>query len=203
MYEQTLDMFESMGDLQRLLFIPIYMIGTILFVPIGLLNIAAGVIFGVPLGFIVVSIATVVTEAIEFQAGRHLTRGWALKKVASNKGIRALYDTVCEGGWKGVVLIRLSTILPFSVVNYTLGLSRIRFLHYLAASWIGMTPGILVSVGLGALVGRIIFEGDRHKTAAEWILFVIGAIATIIITIYAGLAAKKAFNTQCSAVSQV
>ena len=203
MYEYILNTFESLGAYQALVFVPMYMLGTLRFVPIGLLNLAAGVLFGVPLGFILVSIATVVTEAIEFEAGRHLTRGWILKKIASNKKIQAVYDMVGEGGWKAVILVRLSAILPFSVVNYTLGLSKIRFGHYLAASWIGMMPGILVSVFLGAFVGRIVFEGDRQKSTAELILLVVGAIATFVITIYASVAVKKAFDTEGPGVSQV
>ncbi len=194
MFEQTLNMFEGFGFFRPFVFILIYLIGTVLFVPTVVLSLGAGILFGVPMGFFLVSVSSVMSESGFFLAGRYLSRGWLLKKVATNKKTQALYDSVAEGGWKMVVLVRLSAVLPFSVVNYALGLSKIRFSHYLAASWIGMIPGILLNVYLGSFVGRIILEGHRQKTPAEWILFVVGLIVTLVMTIYATVVVKKVLD---------
>lgn len=187
-------MFEGLGFFRPFVFIPVYLIGTVLFVPTVVLSLGAGILFGVPMGFFLVSVSSVISEAGFFWAGRYLSRKWVLKKVATSKKTQALYDAVAEGGWKMVILVRLSAILPFSFVNYALGLSKIRFSHYLAASWIGMIPGILLNVYLGSFVGRIMLEGHRQKNPAEWILFAIGLVATLIMTIYASAVVKKVLD---------
>ncbi len=194
MPEHILNLFDSLGAFRPWVFILIYMIATTFFVPTIVFNLIAGVLFGVPAGFLLVSFSSVISEGGLFLAGRYLSRGWILKKVATTKKTQALYDAVAEGGWKMVILVRLSTALPFSVVNYALGLSQIRFSHYLAASWIGMIPGMLLNVYMGALVGRIIFEGHRQKTPAEWILFAVGLIVMLVMTIYASVVVKKVLD---------
>ena len=195
MFEQTLNMLEGLGFFRPFVFIPIYVVGTMLFVPTIVLNLAAGILFNVPMGFLLVSISSVISEAGFFLAGRYLSRGWILKKIATNKKIQALYDAVAERGWKMVLLVRLSAVLPFSLVNYALGLSQISFSHYLAASWIGMIPGILLYVCLGSFLGRIVLEtGQRKKTSAEWALFAVGLLATLVMTIYASAVVKKVLD---------
>ena len=194
MFEQILNMFEGLGFFKPFAFIPIYIIGTVLFVPTAVHSVGAGILFGVPMGIFLVSISPLISEGGFFLAGRYLSRAWVLKKVATNKKTQALYDAVAEGGWKMVVLIRLSAVLPFSLVNYALGLSKIRFSHYLAASWIGMIPGILLNVYLGSFAGKIILDGHRQKNPAEWILFAVGLIATFAVTIYASVIVKKVLD---------
>ena len=194
MFEQILNMLEGFGFFRPFAFIPIYVIGTMLFVPTVVLSLGAGVLFGVPMGFFLVSVSSLISEGGFFLAGRYLSRAWVLKKVAANKKTQALYDAVAEGGWKMVVLVRLSAVLPFSLVNYALGLSKIRFSHYLAASWIGMVPGILLNVYVGSFVGKIILDGHRQKSPAEWILFAVGLIAMLAMTIYASVVVKKVLD---------
>ncbi len=194
--EHALKIMESLGPFGPLVFVPLFILATTLFFPGALLVLAAGALFGVPLGFALVSVSCVLSAGMVFLAGRHLSRGWILKKVASHKKIKALDDAVAEKGWRMVFLLRLTSVLPFPLLNYALGLSKIRFKEYILASWIGMMPGTLLYVYLGSFAGKTLFTpGEKKNTAAEWVFFALGLIVTLGVTVYATLIVKKALKT--------
>lgn len=190
--EQIFNGVASLGFFAPLEFIPIYMIGTALFVPTAVLTLAAGALFGVPMGFAVALTASLLASSGGFLAGRYLSRGWILKKVAANEKIRAVDDAVSKKGWRLVLLLRFSAILPFTVLNYGLGLSSIRFKDYFYASVIGSIPGTLLYVYLGSLAGKMVFEGDpMQKTPLELAFIAFGLAATLAMGIYSTAIVKK------------
>ena len=194
--EQILNSVAAIGFFAPMAFVPIYIIGTILFVPTALLTLAAGALFGVPIGFAVTLASLLASASGVFLAGRNLSREWVIKNVASNKKIQALDNLVAEKGWKIVLLLRLSAIFPFTILNYGLGLTKIRFKHYMLASLIGMVPGTLVYVYLGSLAGIMIFETHlKQKSPIEWALIALGLAATLGLAIYSTLTVKKSFRT--------
>ena len=100
-------------------------------------------------------------------------------------------DAVAKEGWKTVALLRQTAILPFSMMNYALGLSKITFKSYVLASWIGMMPGQILYVYLGSIAGEMVLEGhQRQKTITEWVFFALGLIVTIGMGIYAAKRVK-------------
>lgn len=194
--EQILNGVAALGFFAPAAFVFIYLIGTVLFVPTVIFALAAGALFGVPMGFVVASASSLAVASGGFWMGRNLSRGWILKKVASNKQIRALDDAVAERGWKFVLLLRLSAILPFTILNYALGLSRVRFKDYFSASLIGLIPGTLLYVYLGSLAGKMVFENDlMQKSPIEWVLIGSGLAVTLLMAVYSTLVVKKAFKT--------
>ena len=196
-FEHLLLTVQTMGALGALVFIPLYILGTLLFIPIAVLMPVAGALFGLPLGFTLVSIASLMSAGCVFLSGRHLSRKWILKKIGSNPKIHALDEALASGGWKVVLLARLSTILPFSVMNYAFGLSKIRFKHYMFATWIGMMPSVLMYVYLGSFTKEIVLDGGHSKkTPAEWALFILGIAMTLGITLYATFFIKNILRIQ-------
>ena len=62
-----------------------------------------------------------------------------------------------EQGWKIVLLLRLSPVVPFNVQNYLFGITRIGFAQYALATAIGILPGASLFISIGAFGhGRII-----------------------------------------------
>ncbi len=195
-FKQILSTLGSLGPLGPLAFIPLYVIGTLILVPTSFMNLAAGALFGLPIGFVLASLASLTSAAGVFLAGRYLSRKWLLKKIVSNKKIMALENAITKEGWKMVLLLRFSFIVPFSVMNYSLGLSKIHFKHYILASWLGMTPATFLYVYLGSFAGKIVFEnGQRQTTLFEWIFFVFGLAMTLGGTLYAASIVKKTLQT--------
>ncbi len=196
MLEQILNSVAALGFFAPLVFVPISIIGTTLFVPTVLLALAAGAVFCVPMGFAVALASSLAGASGGFLAGRYLSRAWVLRNAASHKKLKALDNAVAKKGWKIVLLLRLSAIFPFMLLNYGLGLSKIRFRHYILASSIGMIPGTLLYVYLGSLAGKMVFQADHtHKTPIEWAFIAFGFSATLGIAVYSALIVKKALQT--------
>ena len=96
-----------------------------------------------------------------------------------------------------VGLTRLSPVFPFTLLNYAYGVTRVKFTHYVLASWIGMMPGTILFVYVGSL-GKAAASSEG-KSALEWTFYGVGLLATIIVTIYVTKIAKQALNKKIEA----
>lgn len=180
--ESTVD---SLGIAGILLFAAVYVIAAVAFVPGSALTLAAGAIFGLPGGFIVVSLSATIAAAISFLIARHLARGAVHQMAAGSPTFAAVDAAIGEGGWRIVLMLRLVPVFPFSAGNYLLGLTPIRFWHYVLASWIGMMPGTFLYVYFGH-VGRAGLDaaaGTGARSPLEWTLVVVGLLAALAVTV--------------------
>jgi uncharacterized membrane protein YdjX (TVP38/TMEM64 family) len=170
-----------------LLFILVYIIATVLFFPASILTIGDGFVFGVLLGTIVVSIAATAGAALAFLIARYLARNQIEHKIADNPRFEQIDRAIGERGAKLVFLLRLSPVIPFNLSNYFYGLTSVKFWSYVLASWIGMLPGTLLYVYLGA-AGKAGLSGAAGETSGrspwEYGLFGVGLIATVIVTVW-------------------
>ena len=101
--------------------------------------------------------------------------------------------SVARGGWKIVGLLCLSPVVPFNVLNYAFGVTRVSLRDYVIASWIGMMPGTLLYVYLGSVAGDLAGAGGRaSRTPAEWAFYAVGLVATIAVTVFVTRLARRA-----------
>jgi uncharacterized membrane protein YdjX (TVP38/TMEM64 family) len=121
-----------------LAFILLYAIGTVLFFPGSLLTLAGGAIFGPVLGTFYNLTAATLGAALAFLIARYLAADWVEQKTAGR--LKQLKIGVEKEGWRFVAFVRLVPLFPFNLLNYALGLTRIRFTHYIMASYICMLP---------------------------------------------------------------
>jgi uncharacterized membrane protein YdjX (TVP38/TMEM64 family) len=178
------------------IFIVVYVIATVLFAPGSILTIGAGFVFGLSLGVVAVSIGSVIGASLAFLISRYLARSKIESLANKNEKFKAVDRAIGEQGWKLVFLLRLSPLIPFSLSNYLYGLTAVRFWSYVLASWIGMLPGTVLYVYLGAF-GKAGFEsaaGERTKSPAEWAFLVIGLIATLAVTLWVTKIARDAIK---------
>ena len=127
-----------------------YVIAPILLIPGSLLTLGAGFLYGRFWGTVLVSPASVLAAAIAFALGRTALRERVDQRIASDPRLRAIDAAVGEKGFRVVLLLRLSPVVPFSLLNYALGATRVRFWTYVGASVLGMLPGTFLYVSLGA-----------------------------------------------------
>jgi uncharacterized membrane protein YdjX (TVP38/TMEM64 family) len=118
------------------------------------------------------------------------------KKISSNEKFQAIDDAVAREGWKIVGLTRLSPVFPFNLLNYAYGLTRVSLRDYFFASWVGMMPGTIMYVYIGSLAGEVAKLGSegRTRTSAEWALYIVGLIATVVVTVLITLIARAALR---------
>ncbi|MCC5877050.1 MAG: TVP38/TMEM64 family protein [Candidatus Sumerlaeia bacterium] len=192
----ALEWIEGLGFVGYAVFAMIYAIFTVLFLPGFILTVGGGAVFGVVGGFIAVSVGSTVGACVAFLLGRFFARGMIEARVAGNARFAAIDRAVGARGWKIVFLTRLSPIFPFNLINYAYGLTNIPFWHYALASWIGMMPGTLLYVYIGAIAGdaAAAAAGTGGAGPAEWAMRIVGLIATAIVTVYITMTARKALN---------
>lgn len=181
---------EQQGFWGCAIFILAYAVATVLFFPGSLLTIGAGLAFGLWRGFPVVSAGATLGAALAFLVARYFIRGRVEKTARQNPKFSAIDDAIGREGWKMVMLLRLSPLLPFNLSNYLYGVTKIRFWPYVGASWVGMLPGTFLYVYLGAAGKEAATVGSAGPW--KWLLFGAGLIATIFVTIWISRLAKKA-----------
>ncbi|WOO42802.1 TVP38/TMEM64 family protein [Rubellicoccus peritrichatus] len=188
---------ESLGWAGWFIYILVYIAATVLFLPGSVITLAAGFLFGVVWGTAAVSIGSVVGASLAFLISRHLARDQFAAKLESNAKFKSIDKAIGKQGGKIVFLLRLSPVIPFNISNYLYGLTAVKFWHYVLASWIGMLPGTILYVYLGA-IGKAGLEAatgeDTGTTTGQYIIYAIGLIATIVATIYITKIARKALN---------
>ncbi len=196
-FRDTLAWISGLGSVAPLIFIAIYILACVLLLPGAILTLGAGVVFGVVKGSIVVSIGSTLGATCAFLVGRYLARGWVSGKISGNEKFKAVDEAVAQEGWKIVLLTRLSPVFPFNLLNYTFGLTKVSLKQYFLASWIGMIPGTIMYVYIGSLAGDLasLGTGGRTRTTGEWILYGIGLLATVAVTIFVTRIAKKALTS--------
>jgi uncharacterized membrane protein YdjX (TVP38/TMEM64 family) len=167
-----------------------------LVLPGSIITLAAGFLFGVVVGTAVVSLASVTGASLAFWLGRTLARGLVEKRLAGNARFRALDQAVAAGGFKIVLLTRLSPLFPFTLLNYAFGLTQVRFRDYFLASWIGMLPGTVMYVYLGSTVTKLadVAAGKVEGGPARLVLFFVGLAATVVVTVYVTRLARRALR---------
>jgi len=169
-----------------ILFIAAYIVATVLLLPASILTVGAGFVFGVFLGAVTVSIASTTGAALAYLIARYVARDQIEQKLGSNQRFKQVDRAIGELGPKLVFLLRLNPLIPFNLSNYLYGLTAVKFWPYVLASWIGMLPGTLLYVYLGA-AGKAGLSGAASQSSGrspwEYLLFGIVLVATVIVTV--------------------
>jgi len=187
---QGLDWVRQLGPWGPVLFIGLYIAATVLFLPGSVLTLGAGAIFGVVWGSVYASIASTLGATAAFLVGRYLAREAIARRIEGNARFAAVDRAVETEGWKIVGLTRLSPVFPFVLLNYAFGVTRVKLSHYILASWIGMMPGTVMYVYVGSLAQAA--TGERTRTTGEWVIYGLGLLATVAVTLFITGIARRA-----------
>lgn len=199
----TLPWIRSRGAWGPLWFVLLYALATVAFLPGFLLTLGAGAIFGTVWGSIWVSLGSTIGATLSFLLARFVARDWVGKQVATRPRFRAIDEAVGRDGWKIVGLLRLSPVFPFNLLNYALGITRVSLPDYVLASWIGMMPGTILYVSIGALLGETVLAASaeptaRARTPAEWAVLGLGLVATVLVSVLIARLARAALARKLS-----
>jgi uncharacterized membrane protein YdjX (TVP38/TMEM64 family) len=177
-------------------FIAGYAIAAVLFIPGSLLTLAGGAIFGLTKGVMIVFLAAVLGSSAAFLVSRYVARSSIERRLAGNARFAAIDRAVGAQGRKIVFLLRLSPVFPFTLLNYGLGLTNVRFVDYVIAS-IGMLPGTLLYVYYGKVIGDVAALAGgtaMEKGPADYAILILGLAATIVVTTIVTRIARRALS---------
>ncbi|KAI8471588.1 MAG: snare associated Golgi protein-domain-containing protein [Monoraphidium minutum] len=189
------DLISRSGYLGPLIFVGAYAGATVLLFPASLLTLGAGYLFGPLAGTALVSLASTTGATLAFLVSRYLARPLVEERLRAYPKFGAVDAAISREGAKVVLLLRLSPLFPFNLLNYFLGVTQISLLPYVAASWLGMLPGTFAYVFLGS-AGKEAGEAAAGGGAggAKWALYVVGAVATVLVTRVVSQAAARALQ---------
>jgi uncharacterized membrane protein YdjX (TVP38/TMEM64 family) len=133
-----------------------YAVATVLSLPGAFLTLAGGALFGPVWGTFYSLTGATIGATAAFAITRYAASDWVKRRAGG--WVLRLIDGVEQEGWRFVAFVRLVPLLPFNLLNYALGLTRIRLVHYMLASYVFMLPGALAYTYLG-YAGREAFAG--------------------------------------------
>ncbi|YAF94759.1 MAG: TVP38/TMEM64 family protein [Nodularia sp. CChRGM 3473] len=187
----------NLGTLGPIAYIIIYNLATLLFIPGSLLTLKGGCLFGIFWGSIYVLIAAIIGAILAFVVGRYLSRDWVSRQINKHPKFKAINLAVAKEGWKIVLLTRLCPIFPFNLLNYAFGVTQVSLKDYIIGSF-GIVPGTVMYVYMGSLAGDLAMLNRNYQPTNpeaqiwQWVMQVIGLIATVAVTIYVTRIAQKA-----------
>ena len=152
----------SFGKIAPLIYIGLYLVSTVFFLPGSPVTVLAGFVFGPLWGVFYASVASIISVSIAFLIARYVARDLVEGWVKDNAQFRRIDEQVEEQGWRILMFTRLVPIFPFNLQNYAYGLTSIRFSTYVLVSAIFMLPGTAVFVQLGGAF--VSGEGNIWKT---------------------------------------
>jgi uncharacterized membrane protein YdjX (TVP38/TMEM64 family)/rhodanese-related sulfurtransferase len=151
------DAMRGLGAWGPVAHVALFAIGTVLFVPGALFALAGGVLFGPVWGTVLNLAGATLGATAAFLVARYVAADWVRRKAGAR--LERLIKGVEAEGWRFVALMRLVPLIPFNLLNYALGLTRISVISYTLASLVCMAPGALAYTWLG-YAGREAMAGN-------------------------------------------
>lgn len=170
------------------LVLSVYFVATVLFIPGSLLTLGAGVIFsmafslgwGIVIGTISVLLGASLGAIVSFVLARFLLREQVGKLSKKYATFEALETAIQGNGLKIFVLLRLSPIIPFNVINYLGGVTSVSFRDYLI-SLLAIIPGTVLYVFLGASAGGLAdISSSGQNPTVTIVIIVVSAVFGIL-----------------------
>ncbi|MCB9586576.1 MAG: TVP38/TMEM64 family protein [Polyangiaceae bacterium] len=174
---------QSLGAVGALFFILGYAVASILLLPGSLLTLAAGFSWGPGWGTLVAWTAANLASNASFLVGRFLARGWVVERTKQMPRFAAIDGAIAGSGLRLVLLLRLSPLVPFNLLNYALSVTKVRFRDYAVGGAVGMLPGTLLYVYLGCSLeslGQLLTGQPPATSPAKTWLFWLGLLATAL-----------------------
>ena len=175
---------ESIGIWGPFVFATGYAIATVAMVPGLPLTLVAGAIFGLTTGIATVFIGASVGATLAFLVSRYVARSWVEQKLEGYEKFAAIDSAVGKKGMKIVMLLRLSPLVPFNLLNYALGLTSVRLREYVLAH-LAMLPATFLYVYYGHLAGtvaKVASGAGGQRDGGYYALLGLGLVATLILT---------------------
>ncbi|MGA8809010.1 MAG: TVP38/TMEM64 family protein [Thermoanaerobaculia bacterium] len=182
---------KSLGALGYVVYIVVYAICVVAFIPASILTLGAGAIFGFVGGTIVVVIGATIGATLAFLLARTVMRKRIEEMTRSNKKFKALDRAIANEGMKIVFLVRLAVVFPFTYINYAFGLTAIPLWRYVLATFLGIIPATAAFVFASSAATKAATTSTSEITR---IVYIAGGVIAIIVSVLIGRIATRAIK---------
>lgn len=173
----------GLGACGPIAFILTYTVVEIFLIPASALTLAAGALFGFAAGSVYAFVGAMLGSLSAFFMGRYVVRPIVKRRLQGDGRFEMIDSAAARGGIKLVALLRLSPVLPYTVLNYALGVTRIGARDYIIGTFF-ILPGTLVYTYYGTVIANLTgLSSGAHRGAAFYILMAAGVAATIAVVV--------------------
>src|SRR5689334_21773850 len=158
--------------------------------PASLLGIAAGGIYGLVPGLLLVAAGTIAGALIASFLSRSVLRPTVERLIATRPRLRNFDALIAQDGLRLACLLRISPVMPFSVTSYMLGLSSIDLRSYTIGT-LASLPALCGYVFIGTLAQVSLSSWRTGADPLHWILLGTGGAATLVLTLRFGYILRK------------
>ena len=185
------------------IFVLLYVVATVCFIPGVPLTLAGGALFGVGAGTVLVSLGSTLGATAAFLIGRTLARDWISRRIAGWPRFQALDRAVASRGFLVVLLSRPTPALPFFLLNYAFGVTSVKLREYVLGSWLGMIPATLAYVYAGSVAANLAqaLSGQIKLGPSAWALLGVGFAATIGVVVLVTRIARRQLDRAMAGVA--
>jgi len=181
----------GLGALGYVVYIVVYAICVVAFIPASILTLGAGAIFGFSGGTIVVVFGATIGATLAFLLARTVMRKRIEEMTHSNAKFRALDRAIASEGMKIVFLVRLAVVFPFTYINYAFGLTAIPLWRYVLATFLGIIPATAAFVFASSAATKAATGETSNITK---IVYITGGVVAIIVSVLIGRIATRAIK---------
>mmetsp|Transcript_48575 Transcript_48575/g.113940 ORF Transcript_48575/g.113940 Transcript_48575/m.113940 type:complete len:301 (-) Transcript_48575:198-1100(-) len=175
--QQVPDQVAALGPAGIFYFFGIYVVAECLALPAAPLTLSSGYLFGLPVGAVTSVLAGTTAAAIGFLLSRTFLRPQIQKIAEENETFRDINKAVEREGFKIILLLRLSPLLPFALSNYVYGLSKVGFGDFILATALGFAPGTIGLVYAATTARELTTEGASQP----WYVYAAGLAVTVFL----------------------
>lgn len=173
-----------------------YIPASVLMIPGSAITLASAFLFGMGRTLLAVSLGSTSGACAAFLVSRYLARDWVERRLVRGAWLSTLDAAVAQNGFKIVVLTRLSPLLPFGLLNYGFGLSKVPLRTFAVASWLGMLPGTWLYCYLGSAARTLtdLAQSNPSTSVTRNVFLGFGLAATLGVTLLIGRIARRALR---------
>jgi uncharacterized membrane protein YdjX (TVP38/TMEM64 family) len=165
---------EEAGFWAPLIYIIVYAVGVCLFVPGTLLTALGAALFGAYRGFLYVWVGGMAGASAAFWIGRTLGREFTASIIGDR--LRKYDDAIERNGFATVLYLRL-VYFPFTLMNFGMGLTKVRFWDYFAGTGLGIIVGTFILTFFMGTLKDVWASGDWRQLLSSKVFFSVGLFA--------------------------
>ena len=180
------DWIGGFGVAAPLVFIAIYVVATVAFLPGTPLSLLAGLVFGPVFGTLWAVIGATIGATLAFLVGRYAARGLVEGWTSNNERLKRLDEGVERQGWRMLLVTRLVPLFPFNLQNYAYGLTKIGLGTYVLLTAVCIIPGAAVFTFAGGSLASA-----RQDPTRTFVYLGIAAVLFVVISLIPGWIQKR------------
>lgn len=174
-----LELLRDLGHWALLIYAAVYIVSTLIMIPLAPLAIGAGYLFGLWPSFAVTLPAATIGAVLAFFVSRLLLAATFQRVMRRYPVMAATEDSIVEEGWLIVFLLRLSPVIPSHLLNYLCGITEIPTRHYVIATFCGKAPLIFLLSYIGAVTAESLEQTPSGESWQLW-LYTAGLLFTAL-----------------------